>query len=189
MLPESEIGKNIRSLRKSQNLTIDQLAEKSSISKGYLSKVENSDKAPPVSTLMNIAGALGVTISEIFGETATEAPSLTLVKRKNRPVMALDGTRFGYSYQTLAHRFPKKHMNPYILTIPRGIEENPLFSHEGEEMLMVLEGNMRFMHGADEYFLEEGDTIYFDSGIPHRGFTVDHDQVICLIVIYKPLGD
>ena len=189
MLPETEIGKNIRSLRKSKKMTLDHLAEKSGISKGYLSKVENSDKAPPVSTLMNIAGGLSVTISEIFGETSNGAPSLTLVRKDKRPIMALDRTRFGYSYQPLAHNFSKKHMNPYILTIPEGIEKTPLFSHPGEEMFIVMKGKVRFIHAEKEYFLEEGDTIYFDSGLPHRGFAIGQDEAICLIVIYKPNND
>ncbi len=68
MLPESEIGDKIRRLRKNKEMTLDQLAVKCCVTKGYLSKVENSDKAPPVSTLINIAAGLGVGISEIFGE-------------------------------------------------------------------------------------------------------------------------
>jgi transcriptional regulator with XRE-family HTH domain len=59
MIPESDIGSNIRKIRKSKRLTLDKLAGKSGISKGYLSKVENSDKSPPVSTLINIAEKVG----------------------------------------------------------------------------------------------------------------------------------
>ena len=123
MLPESEIGDKIRQLRKKKGLTLGRLAEKCGVTKGYLSKVENSDKAPPVSTLINIAAGLDVGISEIFGEDQL-APSLTLIKKKNRPIMARDGTRFGYSYETLAHNYPRKHMEPYILTIPKDIEQH-----------------------------------------------------------------
>ena len=67
MIPESQIGKNIKTLRLAQKLTIKALSEKAGITKGYLSKVENSDKAPPVSTLLVIAKALGVTISKLLG--------------------------------------------------------------------------------------------------------------------------
>ncbi len=185
MLPESEIGDKIRRLRKNKEMTLDQLAVKCSVTKGYLSKVENSDKAPPVSTLINIAAGLGVGISEIFGEDQVD-PSLTLVKKKDRLIMARDGTRFGYSYETLAHSYPRKHMEPYILTIPKDIEQHPLFQHKGEEMLMVLKGNLRFLHGNQDYKMAEGDSIYFDSGIPHRGFVVGDVPVKCLIVIYNP---
>ena len=80
-----------------------------------------------------------------------------MVKRDERPIMARDGTRFGYFYETLAHNYPYKHMEPYILTIPRAIQKSPLFQHEGEEMMMILEGTMRFLHGEKEYILEQGD--------------------------------
>jgi len=185
MLPEPEIGKNIRRIRKSKGLTLDELAHRSGISKGYLSKVENSDKAPPVSTLLNIADSLEVSISDIFGESG-ETKSFSLVKKSERQLMARDGAIFGYSYETLAHNYPNKHMEPYILAIPANISRNPLFQHKGEEMLMMLQGSMKFLHDENEYLLEEGDCIYFDSGRPHRGITIGDEEVLCLIVIYTP---
>jgi len=185
MLPESEIGKNIRTIRNSKGLTLEKLAHQSGISKGYLSKVENSDKAPPVSTLINIAENLGVSISEIFGEPG-EAKSFSLVKKNERQIMARNGAIFGYSYETLAHNYPYKKMEPYILAIPPNISENPLFQHKGEEMLLVLKGTMNFLHGENEYLLEEGDCVYFDSGMPHRGIPIGEKGVLCLIVIYTP---
>jgi len=184
MLPESEIGQNIRSIRESRKLTLEELAQKTGFTKGYLSKVENSDKAPPVSTMIRIAEAFGVGISVLFGEEQEVVP-YTLVRKYERPAMARDGSRFGYSYETLAHNFPHKHMDPYILTIPRDAEQTALFEHKGEEMLMVLEGRLRCILGDMELFLEEGDTIYFDSGIPHRGFAVNCEQAVCLMVVFR----
>jgi transcriptional regulator with XRE-family HTH domain len=185
MLPESEIGRNIRKMRNERKYTLEDLSTKTGYSRGYLSKVENSDKAPPVSTLVNIASALEVAISQILGEHP-EAVPVSVVKKEERQLMARDGTAFGYSYETLAHKFTKKHMAPYILTIPENIEQHPLFQHEGEEMLMVIEGNLKFIIGDHEYILDEGDCVYFDSGLPHRGFCVGNTPVKCLIVIYTP---
>ncbi len=185
MLPESKIGKNIRRMRKDIKFTLDDLSKKTGYSKGYLSKVENSDKAPPVSTLVNIAAALNVAVSQILGEQL-EAVSVSVVKKQERQLMARDGTAFGYSYETLAHRFTSKHMEPYILTIPENIEKHPLFQHDGEEMLLVMEGDLEFIIGDQEHILQEGDCIYFDSGIPHRGFCLGQTPVKCLIVIYTP---
>lgn len=185
MLPESEIGKNLRSIRKLKELTLEELAQKTGFSKGYLSKMENSDKAPPVSTLINLAKALDVSVSTLFGEN-NQPTSLSLVRKMERLLMARDGARFGYSYETLAHDYPNKKMEPYILTIPPDVEEHALFQHEGEELLFVQEGTCRFLHGESEYLLEEGDCIYFDSGIPHRGYALKGRDVKALIVIFKP---
>ena len=68
MLHEHEIGKNIRMIRKLKESTLKDLAGKTDFTKGYLSKVENSEKAPPVSTLLRIAKAMGVSMSTLFGE-------------------------------------------------------------------------------------------------------------------------
>ena len=100
--------------------------------------------------------------------------------------LSTSGTRFGYSYETLAHNFPDKMMHPYILTIPKEIKQVPLFEHEGEEMFLVMEGKVNFLHGNKEFLLEEGDCIHFDASLPHRGFAVDCDRAKCLIVIYNP---
>jgi len=124
-------------MRKFKELTLEDLAERTGFTKGYLSKVENSEKAPPVSTLLNIAKAMAVSISELLGESR-ESTTLSLVKKGEREQMARNGTSFGYSYETLAHKYPDKKMEPYILTIPPRIEQHPLFQHQGEELIFVL---------------------------------------------------
>jgi len=160
MIPESQIGENIKALRLSRKLTLDDLAKKTRFSKGYLSKVENSKKSPPVSTLITIAHALGVTISRIFGEEDTGS-RCSIVKKNERQIMAKTDTTFGYSFETLAHKYIDKKMEPSILTIPGDSKGSAVFQHEGEEMMLVIEGAMRFFHGQDEHLLETGDCIYF----------------------------
>jgi transcriptional regulator with XRE-family HTH domain len=185
MIQESEIGKRIKAFRMKKGLTQQDLAQKTGFTKGYLSKVENTEKAPPVSTLIVIAKALNISISDIFGETA-DRDSACLVKKHERPVMMRDGTVFGYAYQMLAHKFYDKHMQPYVLTLPKDVTENALFRHKGEEMLFVLEGRMRFYYGENEYVMEEGDCLYFDADIPHYGICHGKKEVKCLMVIYTP---
>jgi mannose-6-phosphate isomerase-like protein (cupin superfamily) len=77
-------------------------------------------------------------------------------------------------------------MEPYILTIPAEADERSIFQHEGEEMLLVIEGTMRFLHGEDEYIVKTGDCIYFDSSVPHFGRPADGRDVKCVMVIYVP---
>ncbi|MCJ7682987.1 MAG: cupin domain-containing protein, partial [Desulfobacteraceae bacterium] len=76
-----------------------------------------------------------------------------------------------------------KKMEPYILTIPPKVEHSPLFQHQGEELLFVMQGTCKFLHGENEYLLEKGDCIYFDSGIGHRGFALGGNEVKILIVM------
>lgn len=186
MIQEEEIGKRLKEFRLHQGLTLQDLAERNHYSTSYLSKVENSKKAPPVSTLIVLARTLNVSLSEIFGEVGTES-TMCLVKKNQRQEMARGGSVFGYSYQTLAHTFRPKQMDPYILIIPlKQPKKHPLFQHEGEEMLFVLEGTMKFFHGEKELIVEQGDCIYFDAGIPHYGICQGNKEVKCLMVIYAP---
>jgi transcriptional regulator with XRE-family HTH domain len=184
---ESEIGKRIKAFRTEKRITLEQLADRTGFTKGYLSKVEKSGKSPPVSTLGNIARALGVTISAFFGEDNTSTP-ISIVKKGEGPLIARDGTAFGYSYEAVAYKFANKMMDPFILTLPVNPKKRTLYRHEGEEILFVLEGTMKFFHGTEEFIVEEGDCIYFDSKFPHFGESLGNEEVKCFMVIYNPVG-
>jgi transcriptional regulator with XRE-family HTH domain len=184
MIDEAEIGRKIKRLRLDRGLNLQGVADVTGFTKGYLSKVENSKKAPPVSTLLVLAKALGVHISVIFSEQENKT-TITLVKKSERTTMARNGSAFGYSYEPLAHTFPQRRMDPYILTLPARSRSRGVFQHKGEEILMVLEGTMRFIHGDTELLVEEGDCIYFDSGIPHLGLAEGSKRAKCFMVIFS----
>jgi len=179
---ESEIGGKIKRLRLSKRITLEILAKQTGFTKSYLSKVEKSKKAPPVSTLGIIAGTLGVNISFLLGEE-NSGKSVIMVKKGERYLIARDGTAFGYAYESVAHKFINKIMEPFILTLPIKPKKKTIFQHEGQEILFVIEGTMKFRHGVEEFIAEEGDCLYFDSGIPHFGEAVGPKVAKCLMVI------
>jgi len=186
VIQETEVGKRIQQYRTNKQLTLQDLAGKTGLTKGYLSKIEKAKKAPPVSTLINLAKALDISLSEILGEAEDNKDPICLVKKADRPFIARDGTVFGYAYQALAHKFHNKHMEPYVLTLPLKPKQNTIFQHRGEEILFVLDGTMRFFHGEKEFIVEEGDCVYFDGSIPHYGICQGNKDVKCLMVIYTP---
>ncbi len=143
MVSEEMIGRRIRQLRVERGMTQEVLAAAAGLTKGYLSKIENSPSSPPVSTLISIARALGVGIDQVFSEQAAET-DFTLVRRDERQEIAHRGSSFGYSYQPLALHFPNRHMDPYVMTVPAGAGRTKGFAHKGEEMLYVLKGRQRF---------------------------------------------
>jgi transcriptional regulator with XRE-family HTH domain len=184
---ESEIGKRIKAFRTDKGFTLEQLAGQTGFTKGYLSKVEKSGKSPPVSTLGILARALGVTISAILGEANRSVP-FCHVKKGAGPLISRDGTAFGYSFEAIAYHFPNKKMEPFILTLPVHNKKKTIYRHEGEEILYVLDGTMKFLHNDLEYIVEEGDCIYFDAGLPHFGESLGNKKVRCLMVIYNNTG-
>lgn len=184
IINEADIGKRIKSLRNEKRVTLEDLAAQVGFTKGYLSKVEKSEKAPPVSTLGIIARALGVNISTLLGEDTTTS-SICLVKRSERSQIRRTGTSVGYSYEAVAHKFKNKLMEPFVLTLPVHAKKRVLYQHEGQEILFVLEGTMRFHHGSEEIIAEEGDCVYLDSSIPHFGESIGDKAVKCFMVIFN----
>ena len=171
-----------------QRMTLEQLAQKTDFSKGYLSRVENSKKSPPVATLIRIAEVLNVRLTDIFGEGNGD-DLISLVKKGERKSMALPGTVFGYHYQTLAHKYANKKMQPYFLTKPLMPKKQALFRHKGEEMIYMLEGKMEYFVGERQFILEEGDCLYFDSSSEHYGNAIGDKDVKALLVIYTEDND
>jgi len=182
---ESEIGKRIKASRIKKKFTLEQLANQTGFTKGYLSRIEKSEKSPPLATLGIIARVLGITISYLVGEEERQT-SFAIVKKDERPLIPRKGTAFEYAYEAVAHTFPNKKMEPFILTLPLKPKKKTITQHEGEELLFVLEGTMKFLHGNQEYIVEEGDCIYFDAGIPHFGESVGDKEAKCFMVIYTP---
>ena len=183
MIIEAEIGKRIHQYRLRNDYTLQELADKTGFSKGYLSKVEKSGKAPPVATLSVIARELGVSVSVILGEE-TLNDSICLVRQNERMLMAKTGAEFGYAYEALANPYPNKHMEPFILSYPSDDALKHTFQHNGEEMLFVLQGKMRFKYGNSEYVLDKGDCVYFDSSVAHTGEPIGDEPLKTLIALY-----
>lgn len=183
---EDRIGKRVRDLRQARGLTLQDLADKAAISKSYLSRVETSSKAPPVSTLLALAQALETTVGRLLGEEEA-SDKISIVKKADRPEVTRDGTAFGYSYSSLVQGHPDKRLEAYVLTLPTEMGQYSHFEHRGEELLFVLSGKMAFSYGGMEYYLEEGDCAHFDSNVPHLGRTVGREATQ-LLAVFIPSG-
>jgi transcriptional regulator with XRE-family HTH domain len=184
-LEEKEIISKIRSLRKSKEVTLDQLAKMTGLTKGYLSQIENSTKSPPFSTLDKIAYALGVDITYFFANNGSEQADakITIVRPEERKKVAPGGLRRGYGYESLAYKKAGKNMEPYLITVDS--QGKGTFKHEGEEFLHILEGVLEFTFGGERYVVNPGDSLYFDSGVEHSGKAVGKNKVKMLCIIYN----
>ena len=185
MLNEDQIGKRIRRLRLDRKLTQQELADSAKMTKSYLSKIENSDSSPPVSTLINLAKSLGVTMDAFFNEQEPETIAC-VVRRDERQQMPRKGSPFGYIYEPLAHKYPNRHMEPYFVTITPSEHYSGDFQHIGEECLIILEGKVDFKVGELQMELEQGDSIYFDSSYSHAIHCKEPKPARCILIIFSP---
>ncbi|MFH2130094.1 MAG: XRE family transcriptional regulator [bacterium] len=185
MIEESQICHRIKKLRIDRKLTLKDLSQVTGFSSGYLSKMEKSRKSPPISTLITIAKGLGVNIDDIFAEDEKRTTFLLLRKDERQEMGRPPGSSYNYTYIPLAQKYPNRSMDPYILTIPIKPRGSDRFQHKGEEVLYILEGRARFAHGDTVVEMEEGDCIYFDASVPHRGTALDGKDVKAFMVIFS----
>jgi transcriptional regulator with XRE-family HTH domain len=187
---EEFITKNIKKLRKQKKITLQQLADLTGLTKGYLSKIERAKKAPPYSTLNKIAVALNVDAAFLLGDNYNQSHDKRISftrKHKRKRIEQLgsiaDGSLYGYRYEALAHDKHGKNMEPYI--IEPAFKDEVLFQHEGEEFMFVLEGEHEFIYGGETYIMEKGDSVYFDAAVPHTGKSLGKKKAKLLAVLFS----
>jgi len=157
---EQSMGRNIRRLREQAGLTVTALSKKAGMTKSTLSKIETGRVSAPISTILRIAGALGVTISEFFVEEEKN-PLFVLTRKGKGRLTSRNGSQWGYAYEALALEMKYKIGEPFLLTIRPG-DPRGKFQHGGHEFIYMLSGRMTFTIGENTLQLNPGDSLYFD---------------------------
>jgi len=185
---EFDIGQKIKSLRKEKKLTLQDVATETGFSPALISQIENNNVSPPIATLSKIARFFDVKMSHFFeeGEGATR---YEIVRHNERRivsrVISKDGTKHGYTYETLSFRKKNKKMEPFMLTVNERAQEETLYNHEGEEFLLILSGTAEVILDKERFTLEKGDAVYFDSTVKHRLLSKDGGIVQVLAVVTR----
>jgi len=184
-MDERSIAGNIKALRLNKKMSLDELSKLTGLTKGYLSKIERSCKAPPLSTLNKIALNMDVDVTFLLRENTEEVRDveLTVVRRRERKKVVTKGSLYGYEYEALAYNKPGKNMEPFVIS--PALDKEATFQHDGEEFMFVLEGVHEFTYDGKKYILRKGDSIYFDSRIPHSGRSLGHKKAKILTIIYS----
>lgn len=168
---EVRVGEKIKVLRESKGFSLKELADLTGFSTALLSQMENHLVSPSLGTIIKLATALGVKVGDFLGETQGE-PFAIVRKDERRKISRFaskDGVKYGYSYESLGFEKKDRHMEPFIVTLePATIKTSKISTHEGEEFIFVLEGEMEVILGNHTDILYPGDSIYYDSTIPHR---------------------
>ncbi len=162
------LGNTIRDLRQQHGLTIADVADRTDISRGMLSKIENAQTATSLETLSRLAHALGVSLSTLFRHYDVPGGGAQLVKEGEGMEVVRRGTKRGHTYHLLAYdQGPTKVFEPFLITIDHESEVFPTFEHPGTEFIYMLEGKIEYRHGQNTYLLEPGDSLTFRGEVPH----------------------
>ena len=164
---ESEIGTEVRKLRKELDLTVAELGAGANISTGMLSTIENGSISPSLGTLNSLANALNVPISRLFSERE-EQRDCSFVKRGQGVRIERRGTKAGHLYDLLGHSLGGSIcVEPYLITLKSDAAPYPDFRHAGIELIYMLTGKVRYRHADRSYVMEPGDTLFFDAAARH----------------------
>lgn len=169
-----EISERIKQVRVDKGITLMQLSRKTGLSKSYLSQIENCEKNPPITTLAKVAFGLDYdVVSLLTGEESNKKEKkISLVKATARRKIAHPNNEFGYVYEALIQGKSDNLIEGYMVTIGSQTMEGPP-SHEGQELVFVLEGRQEFFYDGKSYIIEPGDCVYFDSDRPHYARSLD----------------
>jgi transcriptional regulator with XRE-family HTH domain len=164
-----KVGERVKRVRESRGLSLEDISLRTDIDVSMLKQIEEGAFAPPLGTVIKLAKALEMKIGYfISGE---DDRAYTIVRRDDRRVVSrYDSKRakyYGYEYESLAPHKKDRHMEPFLVTLEPAETEEERSAHDGQEFIFVLEGNMEVRLGEEIHILEPGDTIYYDSTIPH----------------------
>ena len=179
-----QLGERARNLRLKKNLSIEQLTERCAISASDLEAIEKSELSPPLGEIVTLAAALQVSLGDLFGDEA-DSPFCIVRSDKRQSVSRFGAaTSGGYSYESLGHQKQNRHMEPFLVTLSPDSEPKEPNRHPGEEILFVLEGQVKVRLAEHTDILNPGDSIYYDSNLPHIVSCHGEHPATLMAVIY-----
>ncbi len=184
---EIKVGERIKATREERGLSLKGLADLTGFSTALLSQMENHLVSPSLGTMITIARALNLPLGHFFGK-GSEQPYSIVRKDERKKVSRFaskEGVKYGYSYESLGYDKKNRRMEPFLVTLePATVKTQTLSTHEGEEFIYVLDGDMEVILGNHTDLLHPGDSIYYDSTIPHRVQCHKDRETKILAVLY-----
>ena len=186
-----KIGEKLRQLREAKQMTIELLAEQSRCHPDQIRQIEDGALVPSLTPLMEISRALGVRLGTLLDDDPIEGPAVfkstespNVIRFSGKDPMA---TSSNLDFYSMGSGKRDRHMEPFMIDVkPRSGDTPPLSAHEGEEFIYVLSGTIQIKYGKTTYELETGESIYYDSVVPHDVHAKGSENARILAVIYAP---
>ena len=183
-----EMGIRLKKAREDRGLSLFDIYLRTNISVDDLTEIEEANVIPPLGTVIKLAKALDMKIGYfISGE---EGKTYTIVRKDDRQVTSRYDSKkekqYGYEYVSLAPHKTDRHMEPFLVTLEPSETAEERSTHDGQEFIFVLQGKMEVRLGEEIHILETGDSIYYDSTVPH--LVKCHNQEITKIIAVLYVG-
>lgn len=180
------VGERMKSVRESKSLTLTDVAQRTGFSEATIAAIERGEIVPPLGDMVKLAKALEMKMGYLLAQGETQP--YTVVRKKGRkPISRYDSQRtqrYGYLYETLAPEKKDRNMEPFLVTLVPTSGEEPPSTHQGEEFIFVLDGEVEVLLGDHREVLTAEDSIYYDSTLPHRVRALGEGNARILAVLY-----
>jgi quercetin dioxygenase-like cupin family protein/DNA-binding XRE family transcriptional regulator len=182
----ASVGERVRRVREEKNLTLQDVAERTGLDSEFLEGIETEMVSPPLGVLIRLAKALDMKLGRFI--STGEVKPFTVVRKDERRVISrytsAQEDQYGYTYESLAPDKKDRHMEPFVVTLVPSKARTDVSSHAGQEFIYVLEGAMEVTLEDHTEVLHPGDSIYYDSNVPHLVTCHGGQETTILAVLY-----
>jgi transcriptional regulator with XRE-family HTH domain len=190
MTVEKTVGEKIRQIREMKKVSVEELASRSGMELAVIQKIEQEKNIPSLAPLVKIARALGVRLGTFLDDSDNFGPVVVRsgeYQKGARFTSQSSEAREHLNFFSLAFDKAGRNMEPFIVDIEPGQQSDyMLSSHEGEEFIYVLDGEIEINYGKEVYRLAKGDSIYLDSIVLHNVHVGNNQSAKILAVVYAP---
>jgi transcriptional regulator with XRE-family HTH domain len=184
--PSLSVGARVKAMRESKALSLKDVAQRTGFSESTIAQIESGEILPPLGDMVKLARALDMKMGYLLAQG--ESKPYTVVHKKNRKQISRYDSqktqRYGYTYETLAPEKKDRNMEPFLVTLVPTSQEEPPSTHDGEEFIFVLDGEIEVLLGEHREVLTEEDSIYYDSTTAHRVRALGDRNARIVAVLY-----
>ncbi|MCB2225856.1 MAG: cupin domain-containing protein [Desulfarculaceae bacterium] len=188
-MSQKSLGARIASFRQSNDISLRQMAERTGLEESFLRAVEEQDLYPSLGPLLKIARALGVRLGTFLDDKVSRDPLIVRLSEREQELVTHRGDQGPVDtvFYSLGRGKTDRHMEPFFVEIgPASGEPAKLSSHEGEEFIVVTQGRVELTYGRETTVLEPGDSMYYNSVVPHHLTALDGEKASIYAVLYFP---
>lgn len=184
---ELKVGERIRAFRERLQMGVDILAEASGVSADVIATIEEGQAYPALGILVKLSRALGQRLGTFMDDQFKPDP--VIVRAPERVSGKVDhkaSVTAGLRYAPLGRGKPDRHIEPFFIEVAEDASSSPLSFHEGEEFLYVLTGEALLVYGPEEYVLKAGDSVYYNSLVPHALRAYNQTASTLVATVFMP---
>jgi transcriptional regulator with XRE-family HTH domain len=188
-MKSDKVGQRIKAFMASKDKGVADLAAETDLPADFITSVIEDNVYPSLGPLLKIARALDVRLGTFLDDQLSVDPLIMRVAERTSELSMLRGKDkpADMKFYSLGKGKSDRHMEPfYVDLLPESAEEKRLSSHEGEEFIVVQKGAVEVIYGSDTHTLEAGDSIYYNSIVPHYVSCKGGQPAAIYAVLYIP---